>query len=48
MQLLDEGLPYADDWQIKTHFETLLLMEAHKDNIPGLEDLLEQLKDCLV
>jgi len=48
LEILDKGLSYAQDWQIKTHYETLSLMEKQKENFPGLEKILDYLKTVIV
>jgi tetratricopeptide (TPR) repeat protein len=44
-QILENGLPYSEGWQIKTHYDTLALMEDQKADFLGLEKVLLYLKD---
>lgn len=43
-QILKNAMRYAEKWQIKTHCETLALLEPQKDTLPELGKLLAYLR----
>ena len=45
LTILEEGLVYAKDWEVKTHLDTLLLMENQKENLPGFGDIVSLLRN---
>lgn len=47
LETLNKKLELAKDWEIRTHLETLKLIENQKDKINGLEEIIKLLQDTL-
>lgn len=46
--ILEKGLINSKDWEVETHLDTLLLIEAEKNKLQGYTDILNMLKEVLV
>lgn len=46
-KILEDGATVSENWQLKSHKETLELIESQKENVPGLESILDYLKDVV-
>jgi tetratricopeptide (TPR) repeat protein len=45
--VLKKGFKYSEGWGIKTHLETVKLIEGRKDELPGLADIIDILQKAL-
>lgn len=47
LSVLEEGLVNANDWEARTHLDTLLLMENQKAGLPGYDGIINALKSVV-